>query len=45
MLEVLKFTFSSFWVFVGTVILLSIVTGSLAAIVSMLTGRKDRSSR
>jgi len=39
MLEILQFIFSSFWVWLGTVILLSVFGGSLAAVLAAIFGK------
>jgi len=43
MLEVLQFIFSSFWIWLGTVILLAVTFGSLGSSMGAIcAGRKNR---
>jgi hypothetical protein len=43
MLEVLQFIFSSFWIWLGTVVLAAVTFGSLgSSLGAMRCGRKDR---
>jgi hypothetical protein len=39
MLEVLQFVFSSFWVWLGTVVLVGVVTTSLASFIVVARGQ------
>lgn len=39
MLEVLQFVFSSFWVFLGTVILLSVLAKVIIGTIAIIAGR------
>lgn len=41
MLETLQFVFSSFWIWLGTVILIGAAGQSAAAIILALTGRRS----
>ena len=41
MLEILQFVFSSFWVFIGTAILLSIVCKTILGLVAILFTRSN----
>lgn len=41
MIEVLQFVFSSFWVFLGTFMLLGVVTQGTVAILAIVFGRRS----
>jgi hypothetical protein len=42
MLEVLQFIFSSFWIWLGTVVLAAVIFGSLGSTLGAVCGRRNR---
>lgn len=45
MLEVFQFIFSSFWVWLGTVILIGAASSGFANIIASITGRYNKNER